>query len=296
MERHVRALSMPRPAPLAVLAALLAFLAIGARPALAAPNPFAGLVSEDAFSGKPAYRDQVLRRVAGAGAGTMRQTLDWATIEPRKGKQDWSRYDDYVATAAKRGIQILPVVFNPPTWASSRPRKHAKRGTYPPKRVGDFAAFAASAVRRYGPGGRFWARHPSLPAQPITSWQIWNEPNLPVYWQPKPRATQYVALLRAASGAIKAVDPAAQVLTAGLPKSKLGIPLTTYVRQMYAAGAGDAFDALAVNPYSPTAGGVLSFLQEMRALMDAQGDVDGKLWATEIGWSDNGPGGRFRLG
>jgi hypothetical protein len=103
-------------------------------------------------------------------------------------------------------------------------------------------------------------------------------------------------MLRAASTAIKKVDPGAQILTAGLPQSKLGIPLSTYVAQMYAAGGADAFDALAVNPYAPTSQGVVDFLQQMRQLMDAQGDTDGNLWATEIGWSDNGPGGQFRLG
>jgi hypothetical protein len=296
MRSLVRAAPPLRPALLAAVVALLAVLAPAARDAAAAPKPFAGLVSEDAFAGTHTYRQGVLRRIATAGAGTLRQTLDWATVEPVRGRRDWSRYDAYIGAAADAGIEVLPVIFNPPAWASSRPRRHAKRGTYPPKRVGDFAAFAAAAARRYGRGGSFWAAHPHIHAKPIGSWQVWNEPNLPVYWQPQPRAAGYVALLKATSEAIRAVDPAAQIVTAGLPESKLGIPLDTYVRQMYAAGAAGAFDALAVNPYAPTAGEVLAFLQHARALVDGLGHTEAKLWATEIGWSDNGPGGRFRLG
>jgi hypothetical protein len=296
----VQPLRTPSAARLAFLAALLfSFAALllpaGAR---AATNPFAGLVSEDAFYGTPAYRASVLDRVARAGAGTMRQTLDWALIEPVRGRRDWSRFDAWVGATARANIQVLPVVFNPPAWASKRPRKRAKRGTYPPKRNSQFAAFAADAARRYGPNGTFWAANPGIPPHPITSWQIWNEPNLPVYWQPKPRASKYVALLRATSRAIKQVNPEARILTAGLPKSKIrgSIPLATFVRQIYAVHGADAFDALAVNPYSRTAKGVVAFLKSMRSTMDARGDSTGDLWATEIGWSDNGPGAKFRLG
>jgi hypothetical protein len=269
-----------------------------ARPAAAAPNPFVGLVSEDAFGGTPAYRQDVVTKISGLGGGTVRQTLDWATIESVRGQRDWTAYDTWVGDNARAGIRVLPVLFNPPAWASRRPLKKPLRGTYPPRSNATFAAFAAAAVARYGSAGTFWSAHPELPRRLITSWQVWNEPNLPVYWQPKPRAAAYVALLRATSRAIKRVDPLAKVLTAGLPKSRIrnAIPLATFVRQMYAAGGASAFDALAVNPYARTASGVLSFLRQMRALMNARGDRSGLLWATEIGWSDKGPGGTFRLG
>jgi hypothetical protein len=283
--------------PLALWALLGAAVA---HPAGAAPqpNPFVGIVSEDAFAGTPAYRQDVLRRIAGLGAGTVRQTLDWALVEPSPGRSDWTTFDGWVGANARAGIRVLPVVFNPPGWASKRPARHALRGTYPPRSNAAFAAFAAAAAGRYGTGGTFWAAHPEVPALPITSWQIWNEPNLPVYWQPKPKASAYVALLRATSRAVKRVDPAARILTAGLPKSRIrgAVGLTTYVRQMYAAHGAGAFDALAVNPYARTAAGVLGFLRQMRTLMNARGDRGGQLWATEIGWSDKGPGGSFRLG
>ena len=105
--------------PLAVWALLGAAVA---RPAAAAPqpNPFVGIVSEDAFGGTPAYRQDVLGRIAGLGAGTVRQTLDWSLVEPAQGRLDWTTYDGWVGAGAQAGIRVLPVLFNPPGWASRR--------------------------------------------------------------------------------------------------------------------------------------------------------------------------------
>src|SRR5258707_816180 len=83
--------------------------------------------------------------------------------------------------------------------------------------AGTAAASGRLPARRYGPSGSFWAQNPQLPRHPITAWQIWNEPNLPVYWRPRPSAAAYVQMLRLASQRIKAVDPSAEIVTAGLP-------------------------------------------------------------------------------
>jgi hypothetical protein len=282
--------------PVLVLAGLLVVLAAAPTQAQAVPRPFFGIVSEHAFGGRPTERTAVVGHIAQLGAGTVRQTLDWSVIEPTPGKFHWGRYDAWVTVNARRGIRVLPVVFNPPLWASKRPAAGALRGTYPPRSNGEFAAFAALAAKRYGPGGSFWAARSKLRYLPIRKWQIWNEPNLPVYWQPGPNASEYTALLHAASDAIKQVDPGAQILTAGLPKSRLGIPLTTYVRQMIGAGALPFFDTLAVNPYAETATGVLRFLKNMRALLNKTGGRSTALYATEFGWSSQPAPGHFRLG
>ena len=116
-------------------------------------------------------------------------------------------------------------------------------------------------ARRYGPGGSFWREHPGLPRLPVQSWQVWNEPNLPVYWPSGPDAGEYVALVRATALGIRRVDPGAEIVTAGLPDSSLGVPLDEYVTAMYAAGGAGAFDVLAVNPYGEDARGVLETVE-----------------------------------
>jgi hypothetical protein len=270
--------------------------AVTAAPAAAAPKPFVGLVSEDAFGGTPSYRGKVLKKIAGLKVGTMRQTLDWAIVEPSPGSFNWTQYDAWVQACAQRKIRVLPVLFNTPAWASSRPAGSKLKGTYPPNDSGRFAAFAAAAAQRYGPNGTFWATHPGVPVMPITSWQLWNEQNLHQYWLPKANAAQYVGLLRATSLAIKQVNPGAEIVTGGMPNSRLGVPLKTYIRQIYAAGGADTFDSIATNPYGKSAKSVLAKLKQVRKVMNAAHDTGAGLWVSEIGWSDTGPRNSFRLG
>src|SRR3954470_2905042 len=174
-----------------VIPAIVTLLAAAPTHAQAPQSPFVGIVSEDAFNGKPAYRARSVERLAALGVGTVRQTLDWSLVEPEHLHYRWGRYDAWVKVNAQHGIRVLPIVFNPPQWASKRPMQGAKRGTYPPRNVTVFAAFARRAAARYGPNGSFWTEHTDLPYLPVRTWQIWNEPNLPVYWQPKPSAKQY---------------------------------------------------------------------------------------------------------
>jgi len=157
--------------------------------------------------------------------------------------------------------------------------------------MGEFGALLA---RRYGPGGSFWREHPQLPRLPVRSWQVWNEPNLPVYWPSGPDAAEYVALLRATGRGIRRVDPGAEIVTAGLPDSRLGVPLRDYVAAMYAAGGSGAFDALAVNPYGLDARGVLDTVRAVRAVAAENGD-NPAVWVTELGWATGGPPSDFQV-
>src|SRR5439155_25660847 len=68
---------------------------------------------------------------------------------------------------------------------------------------------------RYGTSGTFWAANPQIPRHPITTWEIWNEPNLGGFFGGKPNPRGYARLLKISSTGLKAGDPAAQVLTAG---------------------------------------------------------------------------------
>jgi hypothetical protein len=289
--------------PLAGAAALAACLAVLAAlsggsggDSETAPRPdrdFLGLVAEDAFGKPGAYRHKNLDRLRATGAGLVRQTFDWTRIERAPGRYELSFYDRYVAALARRRLRLLPILFNPPPFRSSAPAD-PRRGTYPPKRPGDMGEFGAVLARRYGPGGSFWREHAELPCLPVRSWQVWNEPNLPVFWPHGPNAAEYVALLRAAASGIRRVDPGAEIVTAGLPDSSLGVPLDDYLAAMYAAGGASAFDVVAVNPYGEDARGVLDRVREVRAVASSSGD-NPAVWITELGWATGGPQSAFRV-
>ena len=126
----------------------------------------------------------------------LRAPFYWSVIETQPMHYDFWMYDGYVAAAANANLTVLPILFDPPAFRSARPASGARRGTYPPANYSDFAFFAAALVRRYGPGGEFWRRHPELPQLPIRSWQVWNEPNIPAYWPSGPNPAEYAAMLR----------------------------------------------------------------------------------------------------
>jgi hypothetical protein len=266
----------------------------GSAVAAAAPPEFLGVVAEDAY-GKPGpYRRLNLDRLRAAGVGLIRQTFDWARIERSHGRYNFSFHDRFVAALAKRRLHLLPILFDPPPFRSSAPARGGRHGTYPPRRPADLGVFGAVLARRYGPGGSFWRRHPKLPEVPVRAWQVWNEPNLAVYWPPKPDAAAYVQLLRATGTAIKRVDPGAEIVTAGLPESELGVPLDRYLAAMYDAGAADAFDTLALNPFARGAASVLDTIGDGRRVSRAHGD-DPAIWITELGWATGGPASDYRV-
>jgi hypothetical protein len=252
--------------------------------ASAAGPAFLGVYGEDS-PGTPARAAAVAAAQRNAGVTVVRVPFIWSRIEPFPGILDFSQEDIVVAAAAKSGLDVLPFVIDAPAFLSvSTPLGYVRL----PANAADLGVFAARVVHRYGPGGSFWAEHPDLPAHPIRAWQVWNEPNLSHNWYPRPDATAYALLLKAAAAAIHAADPGAQVLAAGMPDSDNAVPFEEYVSGLYAAGAQESFDAFALNAYAPTAQGTIDLVRYVRGLLDAHGDTR-PFDVTEFGWSSAGP-------
>ncbi len=262
----------------------------------AAPPGFVGMVSQDTFAGNSRYQAKELAAMQKAGVTLLRQVFDWSIVEHRRNIYNFSVYDPTVAAAAKRGIEVMPILFNEPSYLSSRPRRHALRGTYPPKNLNTIAAFVRAAVRWYGPSGTFWTKHPTVPKLPIRVWQVWNEPNLNVYWLPRPSASRYVTLLSVASKAIHALDPQAEVVSGGIPESPLGIEMFKYLGYMLHAGAAAWMNTVGINAYSRSASGLIALVRRVRSTLNGAGASGVAIRVTEFGWSDSGPGSLYRLG
>ena len=259
---------------------------------------FVGLVSEDSFAAGPAQRRDILNAEKRTGVELLRQIFDWSQIEVKPGHYDFSLYDAWVEAVARAGMDVLPVLMRPPVFDRAPPQFGATvtaTTIFPPSDLSAFARFATALAQRYGHNGSFWSTHPDVPQRPIRAWQVWNEPNLPVFWGGMPSAGAYVTMLRTVSAALHRVDPGAEVVTAGIPESKQGVPLERFVRQMLAAGARDTFDTFAVHPYAVTAAGALAAVRRVRGLLSAAG-VHAPIWVTEVGWASDGPGSSFTVG
>jgi hypothetical protein len=253
------------------------------------------MVSEDAFAGSAAYRADALSRQRAAGVRLLREPFRWDQVERSPGRYDFKRLDAFVVAAARRRLRILPILVDPPSFRSSAPRRGAKRGSYPPRDPAALGRFGAVLVRRYGPDGSFWQRSPQLPRVPIRAWQVWNEPNLPVYWASGPDPAGYARLLRRTATELRRADPHAEVVSAGLSQTRLGTPFATFVRGMYRAGAGRALDSFALHPYARSAAGVLQAVKDARRLLEQLG-ASPPIWITEFGWASGGPASPFTVG
>ena len=277
-----------------LLAAVLCLLVAAPAASAGLPRGFVGLYGDDAFFGDAAYREDQFAAQARVGVATVRQPLDWWRVEKTPGHFDFSVYDGFVEDAARAGLQILPILAGPPPFRSSRPATSTSRAMFPPKSNAAYAAFVRAVVLRYGANGSFWPQHPDVPFDPIKSWQIWNEPNIPNFWRSGVNAKEYVALLRAGSQAVRSIDPHDEVVAAGLPNSELGVPFLTYLERMYEAGAKGLFNTLAIHPYSRDVQGLLDLVEQARMVMSRWHDRS-KLWITEFGWSTGGDASAFRV-
>jgi hypothetical protein len=148
--------------------------------------------------------------------------------------------------------------------------------------------FVRDAVARYGPNGAFWVANPGLPQVPITAWQVWNEQNSKSFYRPRPNAAKYVKLLAAANGAVKSVDPNADVILGGMAElagSRKAIPGPKYLKQLYRRkGAKNHFDGVAPHPYGAKLKAVQQQVNLFRTAMKRGGDRGADLWITELGW------------
>ena len=230
-------------------------------------------------------------RMGAAGVGTLRFQLSWPAIDPGPATDDydWSSPDAIVAGAAQYGIRALPFAIGAPAWAVGDSGPPVS-----PPALAAWRGFLAAAVDRYGPGGEFWATHPSLPRMPIRDWQIWNEENSPTYWQPRPDVREYARLLAASHDAITGRDPGAKVILGGMfgtpfGGQKPGIAAWRFLGQLYRiAGARRDFDAVAPHPYAARLAEVRDQIARLRRRMERAGDERAELWVTEIGWASGG--------
>jgi hypothetical protein len=276
-----------------VLALLLVGIAAPAAATAARPAPdFLAVSAEDAFAGSEAHRQKTFSDLAAAGMRMVRQPFNWAQIERTPGMYDLVPYDRFVLAAARNGIEVLPILFDAPTYRERSPA----RGNSPPRSVRNMVSFAQVLWWRYGPDGTLWRQHPTVTKMPVRSWQIWNEPSLTKYWPPKPSARQYGRMLRQVGGILNGVDPGAEIVTAGIPASRRpgATPLLTYLRGLHRSGA--PFDTLAFNAYARDVPELMRNLRATRRALDRSGRRRTKIWITELGWSDVGPKSRFRAG
>lgn len=230
---------------------------------------------------------RTLEMVREMGASTIVEYFPWAYRETANGEFNWSHADMVVDFARNQGLTVIARLGGlVPGWA----RPAESTDTFlAAEDFDDFGDYVAEFVTHFR--GRV---HHII---------IWNEPNVTLEWGFRPVDPEgYAELLRIAYARAKAADPNVLVLAGALAPtlepagSDLAMNDLLFLDRMYAAGAGDDFDILAVHSYGlsfppdePPALDAINFrrVELVRALMDAHGDADKPIIVTESGWNDS---------
>lgn len=265
-------------------APILAFLVcmVLAAPAAASdrevPPGFLGMMADGPLAAPGFDLGGEFGVMSSTGVEAVRFSIYWNQAQPLgEDSTDFTATDRYVAAAASGRLRLLPVVLRAPAWA----RRHPRLANSPPSAagVGAYGRFLCALIARYGPQGSFWAEHPELPRAPIRRWQVWNEPDGVRDWSDRPGIGGYVRLLRRAHDAIRAADPGAQVVLAGLVGRSW-----EHLTAVYRRGGRRYFDAVAIHPFSREVPDVMRILRRGRSTMRRNGDDRKPMLVTELSW------------
>jgi polysaccharide biosynthesis protein PslG len=250
-----------------------------------------GVADPHLIDKKATVQASQLAEMKSIGITSIRLDADWAMVQSGGPHTfDWRRLDQVVHSARAAGFSVDLIIDGCPPWAAVA----GARGSPSPQPASpaQYARWAAEVAARYAPQG-------------VDLFEIWNEPNNFVAWQPAPDPIAYTADLVAAYAAIKTVDPSAFIISGGLapgPTYESNISPVGFLKEMYAHGAKGSFDALGFHPYSypalpdayETWSGWSQMVQtnpSLRSLMTSNGDAGKPIWITEFGAPSRGPGG-----
>jgi anti-sigma factor RsiW len=250
--------------------------------------------------------------------------MPWKAVEPSPGRLEWEAWDSVIEAYAAQGIKVMLHIVKAPDWA--RPADDDKNVEGLPADPATYAKFVTQVVERYQ--GK------------VQAIEVWDEQNL---WYKAGgkggiNPIDYVKLLQQAYPAIKAVNQDTLIISGGLtPTSNIADPTNDqlfltlddvdYLKQMYANGAKDYFDALGAHPggnncpaladwrtVTPEEAGAASFLEPFtkrhrswcflgtleayREVMLANDDGGKAIAITQFGWAVGDspqPGYQFAL-
>ncbi|HPA46676.1 MAG TPA: hypothetical protein PK395_13000 [bacterium] len=208
-------------------------------------------------------RERLAQAAVSAGIYWSRQSFEWRVAETAPHAYDWAHFDTAMEVAERFGIQVLGLITTTPFGHAPASEEELDR----------FAHFVRSVVERYRDRVHFW--------------EIWNEPNLGMFWGPGVDPLAYAAALRVGYGAAKEADPSCRVL--GM--CTLGMD-TYFIRKVLESPAAPPFDILSVHPYRDLREIDLcndrpdiTMREDMRVLRNLLREFgrDVPIWFTEMG-------------
>ena len=179
--------------------------------------------------------------------------------------------DQTIELARRHGISVLGVIGFPPRWATNAPQDDPRPWTYMPK-LEDWEEHVYRLVDHY--------------KDRVKHWEVWNEPDIVVFWEPEPNPQDYAKVLSAAYRGAKRADRDCTVYGVSSTSAPFRRSDWTFVEAVLKAGGLRSMDVLAVHPYhfpqSPEEAGLSAFVDQTVAMMQKYGGRKGVSF-TEIG-------------
>ncbi len=240
------------------MAAIAASLVL-ATPALASKPPLFGF--NDAAHTFAHHSE----RAAAAGSGIARVPVSWELTEPEPGRYDFSALDPAFAALKARGVRVLFALSAAPQWARPNCTTNFVLHTCGPGRghEDDYRRLALALLDRY-PGSKI---------------QAWNEPNIPLFGDLRPRRAAELTNL------LHAVAPRAIIGPAPSPGDPDHL---AYTRRLYRHV--DRMVPLGVNFYPRSVINLRSLTDDWPEIAEVAGRR--QIWVTEIGFASSEYGRR----
>lgn len=228
-----------------------------------------------------------IARLKDAGMKYVRVDITWSATEKVKGEYNWDYYDKMLGPIVDAGLRPILMLGYSNSLYINNEGKHVPPRT--PEEITAFATWAAAATEHF------------KPLNPIM--EIWNEADIPQFWNPKPKVEEFLAMAGPACEAMRTAVPEATILSSGIGN----VPVETnpdsqvFMRQMMAdKGFMNCIDAVSIHPYR-TSGPetllkVLPFLNSMAEDSAAMGGAVRRPYVvTELGYSSFLPKDKPRI-
>jgi GH35 family endo-1,4-beta-xylanase len=229
-----------------------------------------GINGDLVYAVTAAESDERAKLMEDAHVHYTREEFGWEAVERSKGTFSWALMDRMVADANSRNIDVIGRLGYSSLWSSSAPAGTPDEGKsiYPPTHLADYISYVEATVTRY--------------KDSVHTWEIWNEQNSSMFWAPTPDAKAYSTMLKAASAAIKKIDPTATVVSGGL----VGFDYD-YMEVLRHDGALKAIDGFGLHTFvtdAPESSHSNAWMDSAEAYL-ARYAPGTEIWITELSWS-----------
>ena len=220
------------------------------------------------------WNTDVMPVLARGGIAQFRDEQYWQTVEQTRttpATYNFSSYQAYMSAASSAGLNpLMELDFANGSYDGGNTPYDADGNT-------GYANYGKALLVKYG--------------SQIDTVEIWNEYNGSYCTGPATnnRAQYYTSMLQAAYAAIKAARPDVRVIGgAAVPAP------APWFQSLFADGAQDSMDIIAVHPYRSIPEGVETNMAELQALSASYNHGNGPkpIWATECGADDFANPGR----